>query len=110
MGEKFGRSGKTVQEIFWDLPEISNISFQELEQFPLPDPETISQSDLLSNMEEIDYYAKSVESSKTEFSSSFALFDSVNARIDDPFKLGDLVRILIGLQFLSKSLIRIEKL
>ena len=43
-------------------------------------------------MEEIDYYAKSVESSKTEFSSSFALFDSVNARIDDPFKLGDLVR------------------
>ena len=28
MGEKFGRSGKTVQEIFWDLPEISNISFK----------------------------------------------------------------------------------
>lgn len=90
MGKKFGRSGKTIQEIFWDLPDITNISFEELEKFPLQDPETILQSDLLSNMEEIHHFAKSVESSETAFPSSVELFESVNARIDDPFKLKDL--------------------
>ena len=43
-------------------------------------------------MEEIKYYAKSIESSVTEFSNSFAIFESVKARIDDPFKLQDLAR------------------
>lgn len=104
MAEKFGRSGKTVQEIFWDLPAITDVSFEELESFHLPAPEEISHSDLLSNMEEIQYYARSVEFSVTEFSNSFELFRAVKARIDDPFKLEDLVRNI------TRVAVSIEKL
>ena len=92
MGEIFGQSGKTIHDIFWDLPELESHFLDELESYPIADPETISQSDLLSAMEEIQYYAESVTSFNNEFLDSSKIFEAINARFDDPFKFEDLLR------------------
>ena len=92
MGEKFGQSGKTIHDIFWDLPELESCFLDELESFPTETPETISQSDLLSAMEDIQYYAESVTTFNHEFSDSAQIFKAINARFDDPFKFEDLLR------------------
>ena len=97
MATEFGYSNKTIHEILWDIPSLSFSNPRQLEDIDIGDPQTISHSDLLSMVQDINYLAETLAPAEDDEADPMPMMGLAKSVIDDPFQLDELIQELIKL-------------
>ena len=106
IGTRFGNSGKTIHEIFWDIPNLAYEIPSELLNYNIGIPKDITESDLLSAEQDLKYLADNMLSFEHGNMNAIENIELIKTIFTNPFALED---FLGKLREISKKILQQKK-